>query len=275
MLHNFGFNRLCLQFEGYKVDPNGEYVRCWLPELIRLPTEWIHHPWDAPEPVLHAAGIELGSNYPLPIIEISAAKERLQNALTEMWQIESASRTVMENETEEGLGDSSDFPPFYYPQEVHMEVDPEPPRPNNIQTTTRRYSDQMVPSITSSLIRIEEDAVSVGISSTREDNRAEVPTNVNFDEQTSGEIDQDGARAVRNNTVLEFNPERLQNRAEFSEESSSSHTERDGGFVPVWSPSNPSENFVTEETSAGASTYFQRRPQTHQMMNWRQISPQM
>ena len=33
---------------GYKYDPDGEYVRRWVPELTRLPTEWIHHPWDAP-----------------------------------------------------------------------------------------------------------------------------------------------------------------------------------------------------------------------------------
>ncbi|XP_020695999.1 cryptochrome-1 isoform X1 [Dendrobium catenatum] len=261
------------QFEGYKFDPNGEYVRRWLPELIRLPTEWIHHPWDAPEPVLQAAGIELGSNYPLPIVEISAAKERIQEALIEMWQIETASRTAMENETEEGLGDSSDLPPFYYPQEIDMEADPEPTRANNLQTTTRRYIDQMVPSITSSFVRNDEDAISVDISSTREDGRAEVPTNVNFDDQTHGATDQDGAAVVRNNAVLEFNPARLQNRLEFSEESSSSYTERDGGLVPVWSPSNLSEHFISEETSVRTSAYLQRHPQSHQMMNWRQISP--
>ncbi|KAG0448714.1 hypothetical protein HPP92_027684 [Vanilla planifolia] len=71
------------QFEGYKFDPHGEYVRRWLPELSRLPTEWIHHPWDAPESVLQAAGVELGSNYPFPIVHLSAAKQRLQEALAE------------------------------------------------------------------------------------------------------------------------------------------------------------------------------------------------
>ncbi|KAE8666805.1 Cryptochrome-1 [Hibiscus syriacus] len=92
-------------FEGYKFDPHGEYVRRWLPELARLPTDWIHHPWNAPECVLQAAGIELGSNYPLPIVGIDAAKDRLQEALSEMWQLEAASRAAIENGTEEGLGD--------------------------------------------------------------------------------------------------------------------------------------------------------------------------
>ncbi|KAK6130739.1 hypothetical protein DH2020_035527 [Rehmannia glutinosa] len=96
------------QFEGYEFDPNGEYVRRWLPELARLPTEWIHHPWNAPESVLEAAGIELGSNYPLPLVEIDAAKARLQEALSQMWQHETASRAAVENGMEEGLGDSSE-----------------------------------------------------------------------------------------------------------------------------------------------------------------------
>lgn len=71
------------QMEGYKYDPHGEYVRKWLPELSRLPTEWIHHPWDAPPRVLRAAGVELGSNYPRPLVEFAAARDRLETALRE------------------------------------------------------------------------------------------------------------------------------------------------------------------------------------------------
>jgi deoxyribodipyrimidine photolyase len=65
------------QLEGYRFDPDGEYVRRWLPELSRLPNEWIHHPWDAPLSALRAAGVELGTNYPRPIVEIGVARERL------------------------------------------------------------------------------------------------------------------------------------------------------------------------------------------------------
>ena len=149
------FHLLCiLQFEGYKFDPHGEYVRRWLPELARLPTEWIHHPWNAPESVLQAAGIELGSNYPRPIVEIDAAKARLDEALSEMWQQEAASRAALENGTDEGLGDSESMP-IAFPTDIQMDVDHEPARNN--PTLGRRYEDQMVPSMTSSFLRVEEE----------------------------------------------------------------------------------------------------------------------
>ena len=78
------------QIEGYKFDPKGDYVRRWLPELSRLPTQWIHHPWDAPPGALRAAGIELGTNYPRPIVDMGTARERLQASLAEMWEREAS-----------------------------------------------------------------------------------------------------------------------------------------------------------------------------------------
>jgi deoxyribodipyrimidine photo-lyase len=43
--------------QGMKFDPEGEYVRRWVPELARLPGEWVHRPWLAPEGVLGGAGV--------------------------------------------------------------------------------------------------------------------------------------------------------------------------------------------------------------------------
>ncbi|MCO5593650.1 hypothetical protein L7F22_047666 [Adiantum nelumboides] len=96
------------QTEGYKHDPFGEYVRRWLPELVRLPTEWIHHPWDAPPAVLRAAGVELGSNYPRPVVEVAAARERLRDAVTHMWEQEAALKAAGDERIEEpSVGDSN------------------------------------------------------------------------------------------------------------------------------------------------------------------------
>lgn len=66
--------------QGERYDPEGVYVRRWLPELARLPSQVIHKPWEAPEAVLAAASVELGRTYPLPIVEHGAARARALEA---------------------------------------------------------------------------------------------------------------------------------------------------------------------------------------------------
>lgn len=265
------------QFEGYKFDPYGEYVRRWLPELARLPTEWIHHPWDAPESVLQAAGIELGSNYPLPIVELDEAKSRLQDALSEMWELEAASRAEIENGMEEGLGDSSDEPPIAFPQELqHMEVDRA--TIHTPATAGRRRADQMVPSITSSLVRAEtETELSAAFES--EVSRPEVPSQLHFQPQPRmeirGEVASDGT-AARYNGVQQYTLRRVQGGiAPSTSEASSSWTGREGGVVPVWSPpaaSGHSDPYAADETDISSRSYLDRHPQSHRLMNWNQLS---
>nr|QCQ83079.1 cryptochrome 1-like protein [Ambrosia artemisiifolia]QCQ83080.1 COP1-like protein [Ambrosia artemisiifolia] len=261
------------QIEGYSFDPNGEYVRRWLPELARLPTEWIHHPWDAPEYVLQAAGIELGSNYPLPVVTINAAKSRLQEALTHMWQHEANARAILENGTEEGLGDSFEDTPIAFPQDMQMEMDQETVR-NRTTTTIRHYEDQMVPSLTSSLLRVEEDEEESSLDNrnlARDNSRAEVPNDVlNRDLSERESVHRESGQDFGMQSVLpQFNIQiALRNAEDSPAESSSgmsSRRERDGGVVPVWSPENSSysEPFVGEDNS-----YLQRHPQ----INWTQLS---
>ncbi|GAA0173272.1 DNA photolyase [Lithospermum erythrorhizon] len=261
------------QFEGEKFDPNGEYVRRWLPELSRLPTEWIHHPWDAPEPVLQAAGVELGSNYPLPIVEINAAKIRLEEALSQMWQDEAAARAATENGMEEGLGDSESAP-IAFPQDMQMEMDHEPVRNAPAVTTVRHYEDQMVPSITSSVLRYEdEETTSVGFRNTAEESRAEVPTNVNATE-TQEAFAQGNVQTVQtNNNRPQIN---LALRRRNSEESIAESSSSSRGVVPVWSPSTSySDQYVSEDNGIGtSSSYMQSHPQSHshRVIDWRQLS---
>lgn len=96
------------QIQGSNYDPEGEYVRHWLPELARVPTEWIHHPWDAPLTVLKSAGVELGQNYPKPIIDIDLARERLTEAIFLMWEKDAATWSANANGTNEEVVDNSD-----------------------------------------------------------------------------------------------------------------------------------------------------------------------
>ncbi|GJM99635.1 hypothetical protein PR202_ga16756 [Eleusine coracana subsp. coracana] len=80
------------EVQGQKYDPDGEYVRTWIPELARMPTEWIHRPWDAPRSILEVAGVELGFNYPKPIVELHTARECLDDAICMMWQLDTAAK---------------------------------------------------------------------------------------------------------------------------------------------------------------------------------------
>jgi deoxyribodipyrimidine photo-lyase len=67
--------------QGEKFDPSGVYVRRWVPELSKLPDEWIHKPWKAPASILVEAGVQLGTTYPTPIVDHDWARERAMAAL--------------------------------------------------------------------------------------------------------------------------------------------------------------------------------------------------
>ncbi|KAG8458188.1 hypothetical protein KFE25_011719 [Diacronema lutheri] len=65
-------------------DPEGLYVRAQLPELARLPAEYAHRPWDAPDDVLARAGVALGPGGTYPrriVVDLDAARARTHDAV--------------------------------------------------------------------------------------------------------------------------------------------------------------------------------------------------
>jgi deoxyribodipyrimidine photo-lyase len=59
-----------------RFDPDGDYIRRWVPELARLAPPAIFAPWQASPADLEAAGVRLGADYPLPIVDHATARRR-------------------------------------------------------------------------------------------------------------------------------------------------------------------------------------------------------
>ena len=62
--------------QGERFDPDGEYVRRWLPELGRVPADRVHAPWRMTAVEQEAAGCRIGRDYPAPIVEHAEARRR-------------------------------------------------------------------------------------------------------------------------------------------------------------------------------------------------------
>ena len=62
--------------QGEKFDPRGIYVRQWVPEIASLPDKYLHQPWSAPVTLLDEHAIKLGKDYPMPVVDLKATRER-------------------------------------------------------------------------------------------------------------------------------------------------------------------------------------------------------
>lgn len=62
--------------QGQKYDPDGAYVRRWVPELTSVPDRHIHNPWTMPAAQQERVGCVVGRDYPKPIVDHRLARER-------------------------------------------------------------------------------------------------------------------------------------------------------------------------------------------------------
>ena len=72
--------------QGYKFDPDGKYVRKHIPEIASLPNKYLFSPWEASETILKQAGIELGSTYPRPIVDLKESRDLALTAFKSLKQ---------------------------------------------------------------------------------------------------------------------------------------------------------------------------------------------
>ncbi len=62
--------------QGQKFDPDGAYVRRYVPELTRLGNRDVHEPFAAGDLTLASAGVTLGETYPHPLVDHGSARTR-------------------------------------------------------------------------------------------------------------------------------------------------------------------------------------------------------
>ena len=67
--------------QGRDQDPDGDYIRKWVPELSMVPTQYIHEPWEMPNELQETISCIIGEHYPAPILdELESRKEGIKRS---------------------------------------------------------------------------------------------------------------------------------------------------------------------------------------------------
>ncbi len=61
--------------QSQRFDPDGRFIRRYLPELAPVPDRYLHAPWQMPQRVQAACGVAIGRDYPPPIVDHAQARQ--------------------------------------------------------------------------------------------------------------------------------------------------------------------------------------------------------
>ena len=62
--------------QGQKFDPEGRYIKRFVPELEKLPLKFLNNPWECPDEIICKCGVILGKDYPYPIVDLKESREQ-------------------------------------------------------------------------------------------------------------------------------------------------------------------------------------------------------
>jgi deoxyribodipyrimidine photo-lyase len=63
-------------------DPEGVFIKKWVPELSAVPTAYIHEPWKMSSMEQQFCGVVIGKDYPKPIVDL---EESARAARDKIW----------------------------------------------------------------------------------------------------------------------------------------------------------------------------------------------
>jgi deoxyribodipyrimidine photo-lyase len=65
-------------------DPDGAFIKMWIPELVHIPTPYLHEPWNIPPLEKQMMGYQTGSYPEQPVVSLQQARKRASDELYAM-----------------------------------------------------------------------------------------------------------------------------------------------------------------------------------------------
>lgn len=72
--------------QAQKQDPQGVFIRRWLPQLAQVPDSWIHQPWGMSQRLQAQCGVMIGRDYPPPLVDFEQATRRAREHIRQLRQ---------------------------------------------------------------------------------------------------------------------------------------------------------------------------------------------